>query len=599
MKNYCCAGLIIVFLAFNCFTFSQDVKQSIDSINSISYEIVVSNLGRSAKIFSENLNKARSISYPRGEGIALSNLALIYYLKGDYDKSTEYHIESFKIFSSQQMYNELSNAYGEYGYQLKRRDLNKAVAYMQEALNIASEHNIPESILGKLFDNYGVLKEMELDADSALLYYTKALEIKKKNKDNIGIPYSLNKIAVLKAAQGKFREADKYLSISDEYRSKESGNFGRLENLSIHADFLKIQGRIDEAIDTYEKCLVMADSLDYNYMVLYCYQNLTELYKQKNNLLKALDTYQKYSTYKDSILNIETNEKVAQLEIAYETEQKNLQIKESQYKLDIRNQLLIFALVIVILLVLLLIGIYRYQQLKRIKIVKEVEFKSQLKNTELEKEIAEEKLNISRELHDNIGSQLTFIISSLDNLTYSPKKEDVYQRLNVLKSFSKDALYDLRNTIWAMKQEDGDSEKLTIKLNEMIQKLNSSLSSVRISFQNNFNGHLKLSSIQILNLFRIVQEAIQNALKYSGGGKIDIMFNNYEKGFEITIKDDGKGFDVNKNWEGNGLNNIKSRCEKAGAELNISSNETGTTIICRIKCFNEDPKLITTSALLN
>lgn len=61
----------------------------------------------------------------------------------------------------------------------------------------------------------------------------------------------------------------------------------------------------------------------------------------------------------------------------------------------------------------------------------------------------------------------------------------------------------------------------------------------------------------------------------------------------------GKGFDVNKNWEGNGLNNIKSRCEKAGAELNISSNETGTTIICRIKCFNEDPKLITTSALLN
>ncbi|HQJ46511.1 MAG TPA: histidine kinase, partial [Ignavibacteriaceae bacterium] len=391
----------------------------------------------------------------------------------------------------------------------------------------------------------------------------------------------------------------KYLTLSDQYRSKESGDFGRVENLSIHADFLKMQGRIDDAISAYDKCQKMADSLDYNYMVLYCYQNLTELYKQKNNFYKALDSYQKYSAYKDSIINTETNEKVAQIEIAYETEQKNLQIKESQYKLNYRNQLLIFALVVVILLVLLSIGIYRYQQLKRIKLVKEVEFKSQLKNTELEKELAEEKLNISRELHDNIGSQLTFIISSLDNLTYSAQKNDVYQKLDVLKSFSKDALYDLRNTIWAMKQEEEDSEKLIIKLNEMIQKLNASLSSVKISFQNNFNGHLKLSSVQILNLFRIVQEAIQNALKYSSGNEVDIIFNNYEEGLEIIIKDNGKGFNVNEDCIGNGLVNMKSRCEKAGAEFNISSDENGTTIICRIKSFQEKEKTITTSALLS
>lgn len=599
MKNYCCAILIVTFLICNALVFSQNNKHDIDSINFISYEKVVSNLGKSAEIFTKNLNKARAISYPRGEGIALSNLALVYYLKGNYDKSTQYHIESFKIFSENKMYSELSNAYGEYGYQLKRRDLNKAVAYMVEALNIAAEHDIPENSLGKLYDNYGVLKEMGSNPDSALLFYNKALEIKKKNNDYIGIPYSLNKIAVLKASQGKFSEARKYLTLSDQYRNKESGNFGRVENLSIHADFLKMQGRVDDAINAYEKCQKMADSLDYNYMVLYCYQNLTELYKQKNNFYKALDTYQKYSAYKDSILNLETNEKIAQLEIAYETEQKNLQIKESQYKLNYRNQLLIFALVVVILLVLLSIGIYRYQQLKRIKLVKEVEFKSQLKNTELEKELAEEKLNISRELHDNIGSQLTFIISSLDNLTYSSPKDDVYQKLDVLKSFSKDALYDLRNTIWAMKQEEEDSEKLIIKLNEMIQKLNASLSSVKISFQNNFNGHLKLSSVQILNLFRIVQEAIQNALKYSSGNEIDIIFNNYEEGLEIIIRDNGRGFDVNEKCLGNGLVNMKSRCEKAGADFNISSDENGTTIICRIKSFQEKLKTITTSALLS
>jgi signal transduction histidine kinase len=433
-----------------------------------------------------------------------------------------------------------------------------------------------------LYDNYGVLKEMQSDGDSAILFYKKALEIKKINNDSIGIPYSLNKIAVLKATQGKFSEAYKYLDQSDKLRNNEIGNFGRMENLSFHADFLKMENRIDEAIDTYEKSMKMATDLNYTYMILYCYENLTELYKQKKQFDKALQTHQQYTEYKDSLDNIETNTKVAQLEIAYETEQKNKLIAENKFELENRKQQLTVALVTLILLVLIIIGVYKYQQQKRKRIVEELEYTNKLKNTELEKKIVEEKLNISRELHDNIGSQLTFIISSLDNLTYSEKSNTIVPRLNNIKNFSKEALLDLRSTIWAMKQEDGDIETLIIKLNEMIQKLNSSLSNINISIANSISENIKLSSTQMLNLFRIIQEALQNSIKHSSANTIKILFRKTLNGFEFIIEDNGIGFEVDKLNDGNGLQNIKTRCAQAGGTFAVVSSDKGTTLCCEI-----------------
>lgn len=562
--------------------FSQASKSGVDSVNSISYEKIVADLDISTKIFSENLEKARAIIYPKGEGIALSNLALVHYLKGNYDKSTQYHIEAIKIFSDNRMYKELSDEYGEFGYQLKRRDLNKAIAYMQLAIKTSEEHSVPKAFRSKLYDNYGVLKEMQNDADSAIIFYKRALEIKTSNRDTIGIPYSLNKIAVLKATQGKIFEAFKYLDLSDSYRNKESGDFGRMENLAFRGDFLKLQNRIDDAIIAFEKALQLANKIDYNYMILYCYENLTQLYKQKKQFDKALDYQIKYSAYKDSLTNTEINSKVAQLEIAYETEQKNKLIAQKEFDLKSKTQQLTFTIITLILLLILVFAVYKYQSQKRKRAIGEIELKNQIKNAELEKKLVSEKLNISRELHDNIGSQLTFLISSLDNITYSEKSNALIPRLDALKNFSKDALTDLRSTIWAMKQEDGDLEKLVLRINETAQKLNSTLTETSIKVMNNIDENILLKSTQMLNLFRIVQEALQNAVKYSGAASIIIEFNKIASGFELNINDNGNGFNINSLSNGNGLNNMKTRCEQSGGKFNLISSDNGTTINCQI-----------------
>ncbi len=582
LKQLHLVKILLIIICFSALLIAQNAKAVIDSVNSISYEKMVSDLDASTKLFSENLGRARAVSYPKGEAISLSNLALVQYLKGNYDKSTQYHIEAIKIFSDNNLYQELSNEYGEFGYQIKRRDLKKAIAYMQIAIQTADEHSVPRKYIGKLYDNYGVLKEMQKDADSAIYFYKKALDIKKTNRDTIGIPYSLNKIAVVKAAQGKFNEAFNYLNLSDTYRNKESGNFGRMENLSFRADFLKMQNRFDDAIIYYEKAIKLAEEIKYSYMILYCYQNLSDLYKKKNQFEKALFYHEKYTTYKDGINSSETDAKVAQLEIAYETEQKNKLLAQNQYEIKNKTQQLTFLLITLILLIAFVIGVYKYQQQRRRRIVKEIEFKNQIQNAQLEKKMFNEKLNISRELHDNIGSQLTFLISSLDNITYSDKSNVLVPKLEMLKDFSRAALFDLRNTIWAMKQEDGDIDKLVLKINELIRKVNSSVGNIFIEAENNIKRNKFLSSAQMLNLFRIIQEALQNSIKYSSAKEIKIIFNETEKGFELKIIDNGNGFDTGNEKIGNGLLNMKARCELAGGKFDIKSDSSGTTIICEM-----------------
>jgi signal transduction histidine kinase len=573
---------IYLSLCISTYLYPQASKSAIDSVNGINYESIVADLDKSSKLFSDNLEKARAIIYPKGEGVALSNLALVHYLKGNYDKSTQYHIEAIKIFSDNRMYKELSDEYGEFGYQLKRRDLKKAVAYMQLAMKTSEEHSVPKIFRSKLYDNYGVLKEMQNDADSAIMFYKRALEIKKANHDTIGIPYSLNKIAVLKATQGKFSDAFKYLDLSDSYRNKEAGNFGRMENLSFRGDFLKLQNRIDDAVVAFEKALQLAKEVNYAFMILYCYENLTDLYKQKKQFDKALEYHLKYSIFKDSLTNSEVDTKVAQLEIAYETEQKNKLIAQKEFDLKSKTQQLTFTIITLILLLILIFAVYKYQSQKRKRAIGEIEFKNQIKNAELEKKLVSEKLNISRELHDNIGSQLTFLISSLDNITYSEKSNSLVPRLNALKNFSKDALTDLRSTIWAMKQEDGDLEKLVLRINETAQKLNSTLNGTSIEVINNIDENLPLNSTIILNLFRIIQEALQNAVKYSGASRIIIEFNKIVNGFELKINDNGNGFNINSSSNGNGLHNMKTRCEQSGGKFILMSSDTGTTISCQI-----------------
>lgn len=87
----------------------------------------------------------------------------------------------------------------------------------------------------------------------------------------------------------------------------------------------------------------------------------------------------------------------------------------------------------------------------------------------------------------------------------------------------------------------------------------------------------------MLNLYRIIQEAIQNSIKHSQANKIKIKLLKQEYGFNLEIEDNGKEFDVSNETDGLGLSTMKKRCLDSNGEFLIESHNNGTKITCKIK----------------
>ena len=104
---------------------------------------------------------------------------------------------------------------------------------------------------------------------------------------------------------------------------------------------------------------------------------------------------------------------------------------------------------------------------------------------------------------------------------------------------------------------------------------------MRITFsaQNNIDTEYVFSSIKGISTFRVIQEAVNNAIKYAEASKIDIITTESDDNLIFEIIDNGKGFDINTIIFGNGLENMQKRIDEVGGKLNIESKlKKGTSI---------------------
>ena len=574
----------VLFLFFSLSVYGQDYKAKIDSVNAISHQYIVSNIYKAIDVFTLNAVNAERIGYKPGAAKSYSHLGKAFYLNGKYDASALNYIKSISLFEELNDENGLVEAYGEFGYQLKRRDLAKANFFMRKGLRLAEKNNY-DSLLVSLYDNYGVLKEMEKKLDSAVYFYKKSLFSKQKMNDVIGIPYSLNKLAGIEILRSNFPAALNYLKRSDAFRENEEGDFGRAENFAAYGDLYKQMNFLDTAIINYKRCLSLSEKNGINYLIRYSYEQLTDLYKKKGDYKKAYKNLEMLVVYKDSVINKEVSSNIAQLELNYESEKKDHDIAVAKLELNKQTFLLYLMAALAAFLGTISFAVYKYQRKKREKERIELEYSGKLKSAELERKMGEEKFRISRELHDNIGSNLTFIISSIDNIIYSEEKLIKKEKLEALGSFGRETLNELRNTIWALKQEDSDLSVLILKVNEFINRINGSIDAVSFTLVSDVNRRIGLSAAQMLNLFRIMQEAVQNIIKHSGATDVRIEFKDNPPGFDLLIKDNGKGFDAYGRTAGNGLNNMNERCSESGGSFHIISSEKGTEILCVFRAF--------------
>lgn len=217
-------------------------------------------------------------------------------------------------------------------------------------------------------------------------------------------------------------------------------------------------------------------------------------------------------------------------------------------------------------------------------------FRRRIELMEAQQKVHQERERISRELHDNVGSQLTFLISTLDYLSFQIDRNqtDTYQSLvKELSVNTRATNAQLRETIWALHQQSVSIESFTQKCRQYLSSVSSKGNNLNCEV--NFNKsvqNVELNPMQALHLFRILQEAVNNAFKYANAKKLSVNIT-IDKDLVLSIEDDGVGFDASLNKsEHYGLKNIFTRAEEIFAKATIKSapNEgTSVTVVVPLK----------------
>lgn len=203
--------------------------------------------------------------------------------------------------------------------------------------------------------------------------------------------------------------------------------------------------------------------------------------------------------------------------------------------------------------------------------------KKAIRALEVQHKVQLERERISRDLHDNVGTQLSLISKNIDGaidpLQHVSDAERV-RKLSAISQTSKEVIFTLRETIWALNKEEISLEELSDKLKGFTQKLFEINATCRLLFTEDLvDESVVLSPSEAIHLFRICQEAITNSLKYANASLMEISISSFENGYRIIIADNGIGFakDIKKASAHYGLENMKYRAGEIGCEFDIDS----------------------------
>src|SRR5690606_32537512 len=320
-------------------------------------------------------------------------------------------------------------------------------------------------------------------------------------------------------------------------------------------DYEKAEKMLKEGLD-------LALEMQSYYNIRHAYKFLTRLENLKGNYEEADKYFNLYVQNMDSIYNDKSTKALADMQVKYETEQKELEL--AQQKIKTKNAT-IWLLIAGVSIFLLIVIIWYIAQRKRIE----------KKNAELInfKNLERERIRIARDLHDNLGAELTMITSKLDVKSYKSTNE--YERLEFeeLGALSRNASFVLRETIWSIHKEAITIDELVSKTKEYCDRILSD-SKIKVEIT---GKHLEteISPAVALHLFRIIQEACNNAFKYSNCSFVKVQIDAKT----VVILDDGDGFDPEKVKKGYGLQNMELRAQEMNAQLKIiSSSGNGASI---------------------
>ena len=197
--------------------------------------------------------------------------------------------------------------------------------------------------------------------------------------------------------------------------------------------------------------------------------------------------------------------------------------------------------------------------------------------------IERERAIISSELHDNITQSLGLVKMNLRNfLLQFPEAEDIpqFEKARNLLTNSLNEVRALSHQIMPVAIKDFG---LVVSVQDYLEEVASNIEA-KVYFQSNADARFD-EEIEI-NVFRIIQEAVNNSIRHSDATAIKVELYISSTALSITIADDGKGFSGKYTKNGIGLRTIRNRTLKIRGHIEITSSEEGVTIFLQVPITN-------------
>jgi len=533
--------------------------------------------------------------------------------------------QSGKKESLSKAYNDLGNSYSKTGKSEK--------ALKNYLLSIAVSNQRKDSLsIAKSYKNIGALYSEQKDFLAAMHYYENAFNLAKKIKNPALMADCLNNMGVIYEQQLKYSKAlDAYSNALQIYKSQGDANKISMvfNNLAIVYKYLK---NYSKSIQNYQAALQLSEKLNDRFMVAANQNNLGNVYALTGNYYKSLElcqlayanasaidakeviiescdgiatAYEKLKQYpnaikfrklyeleKDNFINTQRSAQLAETLVKYETEKKineikllhqkgkikDLKIKEQNFQLERRNQL-----IIIFLLVLSgLISIGYFFKVKR-------KLKAQLVKEKIIWETEEtERLRFARDIHDDLGSGLSKInfLSEIifQKTTHLP---EVKKNSEAIKETAIKMIENMRDLIWALNPENTTLDNLIARIREYTTDY---IEDFPIELASSFPDilpQIAVSKESHHELFMVVKEILNNISRHSMATELFFGLDLTDDNMMITFKDNGIGFDCKTITYGNGLKNMKSRITTIGGKFEILC-EKGEGTLVTISVFLKD-----------
>ena len=222
-----------------------------------------------------------------------------------------------------------------------------------------------------------------------------------------------------------------------------------------------------------------------------------------------------------------------------------------------------FRLILIFTLISMVFGIYKYR-------VKQL------------LEIYRIRFNIASDLHDEIGSNLSSIsVESQMLLNGKSFNEIEREQLFDINKTSRETMEAMRDIIWFINPKNNSSSDAIFKMRETASRL---LAGLDWSFESSPQVSFESFNLEVgRHIFLIYKETLTNIVKHANADncKINLTVNPHH--IQISIKDNGKGFNLKEIKGNNGLNNMRQRAVKINAELLIKTEEgSGTEVTLKI-----------------